>query len=675
MRRLTLTGLLYLLAAVSLLGVAITALPLGARVVATWQDTEALTRLEPLSAASSRLLANIPVEATAVLPVLGNGSAEALAAHARAARETDDAMAALREQAGAVEAISPPAREALDAILALAPRLTAFRAAVVARTAAPADSAAVFVPLSESVLSFAGKMAIATTDAELTRIGLAIHALMHLQNAVNMERGGGLRMLGSATPPPPALAQLQRGQVLQDVYRERLRSLGSPTLNRRMAEIDASPVQAELRARRAALQAGHGATMAPPAWLEPFAAQSALLAEAMVAARAEMSAAVEARRDAARRQAMLLVGGGGVILAILLLMTHRILRIVSGIVDDMAESLRSLGEGRFDVAIAGTERRDALGLIARSATQMRDSLAEARRLQEAQKTEALAREERATRVADHVRGFQETIGTLVRTVSEASTTLAETARGMNIGAKRLDGQSDQVAQSAGSADANVQSVAAATEELTASVQEISRQLSRSTQVTTQAVEETRRSEGLVGSLADTAQRIGDVLGLISSIAGQTNLLALNATIEAARAGDAGKGFAVVASEVKALAGQTAKATEEIGAQITQIQGATQEVVEAFRSVSAVIEEVNGIAAAIAAAVEEQGAATQEIARSIQQAASSTRDVSGTILQVRESAAGSGEAASRVLGAAEVLANQATTLSREVGTFVDRVKAA
>ncbi len=675
MRRMSLTALLYLLAALSLVSVLAMAAPQAERVYAVWRETDRMLRLEALSSSTTRVLASLPIEATSSLPVLQQGTPEAIATNAAAARETDAAMAELRARAAALPNLSPVARELIGRILGQEPRIAEFRRGLAARTVGPTDSAALFVPISETALALAGQIAIATQDGELVRIGLAIHALLNLHNANMMERGGGLRMLGSATPPPPAVALFRRGLVMQDVYRERVGSLGSPALNARLAAFDATPARAGLLAQRAAMQADQGTSIPAANWMAGFSAQTDAYSEIIAAGQRELAEAVAERREDAQQQALLLIAGLGAILAVLLLVTRQILRIVSRIVGEMGESLRALGEGRFDVAIPGVDRKDALGLIARSAQQMRESLAEGRRLQQQQEAEARAREERALRVAGHVRGFQETIGTLVRTVSDASSTLEQTARGMSQGARQVDDQSQQVASSAGLADSNVQSVSAAAEELASSVQEISRQLARSTEVTSRAVEETRRSDGLVGSLAETAQKIGDVLGLISNIAGQTNLLALNATIEAARAGESGKGFAVVASEVKTLAAETAKATEEIGAQIGQIQGATRHVVEAFRSVSAVIEEVNQIAAAIAAAVEEQGAATQEIARSIQAAASATRDVAGTIQSVRESASGSGRAANDVLGAAEILSAQATTLSREVGTFIGRVEAA
>jgi len=219
----------------------------------------------------------------------------------------------------------------------------------------------------------------------------------------------------------------------------------------------------------------------------------------------------------------------------------------------------------------------------------------------------------------------------------------------------------------------VQTVAAATEELSSSVNEISRQVSESSRIANVAVDEANKTNITVAGLSDAAQKIGEVVGLINNIASQTNLLALNATIEAARAGEAGKGFAVVASEVKNLANQTAKATEDIQGQVGQMQSVTGTAVDAIKGITGTIQRMSEITTTIASAVEEQGAATREIARNVQQASTGTREVSSNIGGVTQAAGETGHMAGSVLGATKELSRQTDRLRQEVDAFVRRVR--
>ncbi len=271
--------------------------------------------------------------------------------------------------------------------------------------------------------------------------------------------------------------------------------------------------------------------------------------------------------------------------------------------------------------------------------------------------------------------FEADIGTMTNSLAASSTEMQATARSMSTTAGQTSEQAGKVAAAAEEAGVGMQTVAAAAEELSSSIAEISRQVAQSASVTALAVSDAQRTDAIVRALAEGARKIGNVVGLITNIAGQTNLLALNATIEAARAGDAGKGFAVVASEVKNLAQQTAKATDEIGSQIGQIQAATEEAVSAISGIAATIEKVSAIAASIASAVEEQGAATSEIARNVQQTTQAAQEMTVNIADVSRAAGDTGSAAVRVLDVAADLSQQFEKLSAKVGTFVTSVRAA
>jgi methyl-accepting chemotaxis protein len=352
-----------------------------------------------------------------------------------------------------------------------------------------------------------------------------------------------------------------------------------------------------------------------------------------------------------------------------------IIRGVSVPITAMTEAMHRLAGRDMTVEIVGSGRDDEIGAMAGAVQVFKDSMIQADQLAGEKAAAQTGRERRSTRLADLLHGFEAKVGELVGQVSSAATELEATAHVMTSTADRTNEQSSTVASAAEQASVNVQTVAAATEELTASIGEITRQVAQSSKIAEQAVRNARYTDGVVRALAEGAQKIGDVVGLINTIASQTNLLALNATIEAARAGDAGKGFAVVASEVKSLASQTAKATEDIDGQIRQIQDATSEAVTAIQGIVGIIEEVSAITTAIAAAVEQQGAATREITRNVQQAAIGTREVTTNIVGVSQAATETGSAASQVLGAAGELSKQSEQLSGEVRNFVADVRAA
>jgi methyl-accepting chemotaxis protein len=271
--------------------------------------------------------------------------------------------------------------------------------------------------------------------------------------------------------------------------------------------------------------------------------------------------------------------------------------------------------------------------------------------------------------------FEREVGRVVQAVAESAERLQASAGALSGAAATSREEAAAVAEAGGRAHGEVQSVAAAAEEMAASVTEIARRVGEAAEVAGRAVTEARATDATVQGLSDAAARIGDVVRLIGDIAGQTNLLALNATIEAARAGEAGKGFAVVASEVKSLAGQTAKATEEIAAQIGQMQQATAQAVAAIRGIGATVEKTSDIATAIAAAVEEQGAATQEIARSATKVAEATETVAIRIESVRGAAEATGGSAEEMRADSGTLAGQATTLRDKADAFLRAVRAA
>ena len=356
---------------------------------------------------------------------------------------------------------------------------------------------------------------------------------------------------------------------------------------------------------------------------------------------------------------------------LIVVVRRRILNPIAALTGRMSR----LAAGDVAEAIPGAARNDEIGAMAAAVQVFKDNRIEADRLASEKEAENDVKMRRARVLDDLTRAFEAKVTELVGGLSAASSVMEDTAQSMSATAAATNRQAAVVAAASDQTSTNVQTVASATEELTSSISEIARQVATSTEIAARAVDHARRTGDTARSLAEGAQKIGDVVTLIQSIAAQTNLLALNATIEAARAGEAGRGFAVVASEVKSLAGQTAKATTEISEQITAIQTASDETVTAIRSVVDVITEIDQIGTAIAAAIEEQGSATKEISRSVQEAARGTQEVNSNISGVQRAADDTGAAATQVLGAAEQLSTQSKDLAGQVNRFLSDVRAA
>jgi len=349
---------------------------------------------------------------------------------------------------------------------------------------------------------------------------------------------------------------------------------------------------------------------------------------------------------------------------------------ISGPIGAMTKAMQDLAGGDKETIIPATDHRDEVGAMAKTLQIFKDNMLEADRLRaEQEETKRRSEAERRKAMLDLADRFEKNVGSLVEGVTGAAGKLQSTAQSMSATAEQTTRQSTAVAAASEETTTNVQTVASATEELSASISEITNQVTESTRIVGEAVHQTSDTNAKVQSLAEAAQKIGDVVRLINDIAGQTNLLALNATIEAARAGEAGKGFAVVASEVKTLATQTARATDEIAGQVRSIQEATASSATAIDGITRTIGRVSEISTAIASAVEEQGAATQEISRNVQQAAQGTQEVSSNVSGVSEAARQTGVAATEVLRSADELSRNGAALRVQVDEFLKTVRAA
>ena len=367
---------------------------------------------------------------------------------------------------------------------------------------------------------------------------------------------------------------------------------------------------------------------------------------------------------------LLAVGIGSAVVIVLLSV-----RSIVGPVTEMTSAMGELAEGKLETEVPALDKTDEIGEMAQAVQVFKDNAIRVKQMEAEQAEQArVAEAEKKAALSQMADDFEKSVGGVVASVSSASTEMQSSAQSMATTAEQASEQSSTVAAASEQASANVQTVATAAEELSSSINEISRQVQESSRIAGGAVDEANNADEMIQSLASAANKIGEVVSLITDIAEQTNLLALNATIEAARAGDAGKGFAVVASEVKNLANQTAKATEEISAQINGIQDASQNAVGAIQRIGSTISDINEIAATIASAVEEQGAATQEIARNVERAANGTSEVNSNISGVTTAVGETGHAAGEILNASSELSQQSEVLKTEVDQFLAQVRA-
>ena len=587
------------------------------------------------------------------------------------AAEQEAATVALLK-AHSAESISEERRKVYDGLIGDIGKLQSLRERMGAAVKETTKGKAALLPGGEELNTYAGKLVVAahgTHDPEITA------PVADLESRILQARLASWRFLAMRDSKSTSTfkANTERAQ-------QRLTSLQEADVPEQVKSA-LGPVKTSLAAYQAAFESTSAAILlADETYRNNIAPLITSSIDKLKVADSELAVESQKTRAVAvgviARTTWIQEVAGGLAVLFGLIVAFLIARGIVGPLTAMTRAMGKLAGGDLAVEIPGRGNTDEIGDMAKAIDVFKTSMIDTERMRHEQtEVEARQAEDRKkdmVRLADQ---FEQAVGEIVDTVSSASSELEVSAGTLTATATRAQDLSTEVASASQEASANVQAVASATEELSSSVSEIARQVQESARIASEAVDQATKTNARVSELSKAAARIGDVVELISTIAGQTNLLALNATIEAARAGEAGRGFAVVATEVKALAEQTAKATGEIAQQVSGIQAATEESVGSIREISGTIERLSEISSTVAAAVEEQGAATQEISRNVQQAAHGTQRVSANIGDVQRGASETGSASSQVLLAARSLSSDSNRLKLEVSKFLNSVHAA
>ncbi|EME68590.1 methyl-accepting chemotaxis protein [Paramagnetospirillum caucaseum] len=526
-------------------------------------------------------------------------------------------------------------------------------------------------------LDMVGQMARLTPDKKAAEAVGAYLAFMEAKERAGQERATGAAGFAGAFD---AVIYRRLVSLIADqemLFAHFIRT-ASPELVAFFRDKMGDPIVAEVNTLREAAHAkalAGGEGVPAPKWFEATTKRIDLMKVVEDRIAADLVASATKTSSDARlflwMQIIAVMGGLGVTFAAAGVLAKGI----TGPIAEITTAMSRLATGDTSITVGGLDLQTEQGEMARAVEVFRNNHLAAERLAAEQAAEQSAKERRRQAIEQLTAAFRQEVSGALAAVGDATRLLENSANSLGSSAQSMEGHASAVAASAEQASINVETVAGAAEELAASINEISRQVATSAQVSQEAVAEAERTNALVHGLADAARNIGEVVTMIGDIAGQTNLLALNATIEAARAGEAGKGFAVVANEVKNLATQTGKATSQITEQVSAVQSATDQAVSAIQSIGAIIERINQVSSAIAAAVEEQDATTRDIARNVAEAADGTRDVSRHVTDVTSEAGETGKTASDVLGAVQALGRQSDSLNTSVQRFLAGVERA
>lgn len=540
------------------------------------------------------------------------------------------------------------------------------------------QTAKFYTETNSKIIEIISRMASLSTDAAISMQLIGYYNLVLIKEKSGIERAIGANGIGQGMFTTDIYARLVGLSAQQDVHFAVFKERANPDVVKFYeATVTGPPVDEVLRLRKVIFSSGTGtaidSSLSSNYWIDMTTQRIDLLRKVEKRDAEALISLVEATKNASTSRFFTELGLSAMTLLITVIFSIYMVRSITGPLSEANNRLQELANDNLDYQVVGDMRKDEIGDIARAMLVFKRNAIERRHMTALQEDENKAKLVRAARIESLINTFDSTANKLIRSLEAAATEMDMTSQSMLNIANQTSAQSSVVAASAIQAGANVQNVASAAEELSASIREIALQMSKSSDLADRALDSVTEAKETIGRLSIAGNKINQVVGLITEIAEQTNLLALNATIEAARAGDAGKGFAVVASEVKSLANQTQRATDDIAVMVRDVQEQTQQAVAVISNVGKAIADLNATTSAVAAAVEEQTSATQEISRNVQEAATGTDEVNSGITQVSDGARESGNAAGNVLTVSKELSGQSQQMKISIESFLTGIR--